>query len=127
MQHDPSHEWLSTFYAGAVTAVAVTLALVFSHLTRVFSLCMLAAEGVVSNMIVLAPRLGSTLARRRVWLMAALTSVGFLLQASMYLSETSTWSMPAGSVLPAPLRLVAALPLRLERFLEKVARANCLA
>jgi hypothetical protein len=46
-------QWLATMYAGVITSVTVLLALVFAHLTRVFSLCVLAADGLIDNVLAL--------------------------------------------------------------------------
>merc|ERR1711990_1238566 len=86
-------DWLVTLYTAAVTAVAVGLSLIFSHLTRVFSLCMFAAGGLVDNMIGMAERsnlasldgLRILLSTHKSWLISVLTATGFLLQTSIYL------------------------------------------
>merc|ERR1712023_329487 len=95
---------------------------------------MFAAGGLVDNMIVMAERsnlasldgLRILLSTHKSWLISVLTATGFLLQTSIYLSNNTTWTMPAGSVMPAPVRLLATLPLKLEHLLEHLARGSCL-
>lgn len=120
-----AHEWLCTLLLGASLSAAIALTLTLARAARVASLCVLAAEGLLDSAARVAPEsfasLGGGGARTRAVAVAALAATGCWAQLLLYLQDEATWALPAGSVLPAPLRRLVATPLEIEHALERVA------
>ena len=108
---------------GLCIGVFVLLACVYVHSTRVASLCILAAQSVVSSLAGLvegpmARRFGPG-GRSHALAIGVLSAFGMLIQFLLYLPGDK-WYLPNGSAIPAPLRTIVSLPLELENALEEV-------
>ena len=105
-------------------ATFALLALLYVRPVRIASLCVLAAQSLVTHAAPLlseraSERVGQdTLARGA--LVALVAGDGIAVQAALYLADANAWYLPNGAAIPAPLRLLLSGPLAFENGLEEV-------
>ena len=121
---DWRRRWAAAVLLGVSVSAFVLLALLYVRPVRIASLCVLAAQALVNHAVPLlgegtSSRLGkATLARGA--LVAAVAGVGIAVQAALYLADANSWTLPNGSAIPYPLRLLLSAPLAVENALEEV-------
>ena len=121
---DWRRRWAVAVLRGGTVSAFVLLALLYVRPVRIASLCVLAAQALVNHAVPLlgegtSSRLGkATLARGA--LVAAVAGVGIAVQAALYLADANSWTLPNGSAIPYPLRLLLSAPLAVENALEEV-------
>ena len=121
---DWRRRWAAALLLGLSVAAFALLALLYVRPVRIASLCVLAAQSLVTHATPLFSesvnaRVGQgTMARGA--LVAALAGAGIAAQAALYLADANAWSLPNGAAIPAPLRLLLSGPLALENGLEEV-------
>ena len=121
---DWRRRWAAAVLLGVSVSAFVLLALLYVRPVRIASLCVLAAQALVNHAVPLlgegvSARLGkATLARGA--LVAAVAGVGIAVQAALYLADANSWTLPNGSAIPYPLRLLLSAPLAVENALEEV-------
>lgn len=125
-RQERQRQWLSTMRLGLCVATFVALSLLFVKTTRIASLCVLAAQSIVSSA---GPLLGARAqavavgSREHALLVALVASLGMLVQFMLYIRPPHAWSLPNGSAMPVAFRALTVLPLAVEDTLDGVRKA----